>query len=154
MTQKLKDAVALIRELGELLESSGLGEIEVEDDELRIRVARPAVAAPVHVAPAPAAPAVAVAPEATSSAADTGAHTDALLSPMVGTAYLAPEPGAAPFVTPGSRVNEGQTLLIVEAMKVMNPIPAPHAGVVRTIFVSDGQPIEYGEPLLVIDRDA
>lgn len=153
MTKKLKDAVELIRELGELLDASNLGEIEVEDDELRIRVARPVAAAmPVNAVQPPAAPAPAPSREA-APAEDTAAQHDALLSPMVGTAYLAPEPGAAPFVSVGSRVNEGQTLLIVEAMKVMNPIPAPHGGVIRTILVGDGQPVEYGEPLLVIDRD-
>ncbi|HVV93245.1 MAG TPA: acetyl-CoA carboxylase biotin carboxyl carrier protein [Hyphomicrobiales bacterium] len=142
----------LIRELASLLRETDLSEIEIEQDDLRIRVAR-------NLAPAPAAVQVAAAPlaapvtQAASPAApaDAAKHPGAVLSPMVGTAYLAPEPGAKPFVEVGSQVRQGQTVLIVEAMKTMNAIPAPKGGTVREVMVEDGQPVEYGEPLLVID---
>lgn len=135
----------LIRQLAALLKETELSEIEIEEDDLRIRVARnlSAPAAVVHTAAAPPAPAAAT--------ADAAKNPDAVLSPMVGTAYLAPEPGARPFVEVGTEVRQGQTLLIVEAMKTMNAIPAPKAGIVREVIVEDGQPVEYGEPLLVID---
>ncbi len=137
---------ALIRKLAKLLKETGLTEIEFETDDARIRVnaggpvmaAAPALAAPAAVAAAAAAPA-ADAPAAGS-----------VSSPMVGTAYLSPEPNAAAFVKVGDRVAKGQTVLIIEAMKVMNPIPAPHAGTVTQILVQDGQPVEFGEPLMVI----
>ena len=137
---------ALIRKLAKLLKETGLTEIEFETDDARIRVnagasgpviaAAPAIAAPVAAA---AAPAVADGPAAGS-----------VSSPMVGTAYLSPEPNAAAFVKVGDRIAKGQTILIIEAMKVMNPIPAPHAGTVTQILVQDGQPVEFGEPLMVI----
>lgn len=145
----------LVRELAELLNETGLTEIEVEDDDRKIRVARGAVAAgavsaPVApAAPAPAAPAPAAAapaPEAAPAADDA----NALKSPMVGTAYLAPEPGAANFVKVGDAVSEGDTLLIVEAMKVMNPITADKAGTIKAILVENAQPIEFDQPLVVI----
>ncbi|GEQ96661.1 acetyl-CoA carboxylase, biotin carboxyl carrier protein [Iodidimonas gelatinilytica] len=152
---KLKDTKDLIRELAELLETSSLSEIEVEDEDVRIRVARQAQvhhvsAAPAHPAPAPAAaPVAAAAPAAPSQG--PAEHPGAVPSPMVGTVYLAPEPGAPTFVKAGDSVAEGDTLLIVEAMKVMNPIAAPRSGTVTRILVSDAQPIEYGEPLVIIE---
>ncbi|QIQ88161.1 MAG: acetyl-CoA carboxylase biotin carboxyl carrier protein [Erythrobacter sp.] len=143
---------ALVRELAELLSETGLTEIEVEDDDRKIRVARSAapVAAAYQAAPAaPAAPAPA--PSAPAPQAEAPADTaDAVTSPMVGTAYLAPEPGAANFVKPGDKVSEGDTLLIVEAMKVMNPIPADRSGTVKAVLVDNAQPVEFGQPLVVI----
>jgi acetyl-CoA carboxylase biotin carboxyl carrier protein len=147
---------ALIRELAELLDETHLSEIEIEREGLRVRVARQiavqampmAQAAPVAAAPAAAAAATAAAAPA---AADPSKHPGAVKSPMVGTAYLAPEPGAAPFIDVGTRVAQGQTLLIIEAMKTMNHIPAPKAGVVTTIFVGNGQPVEFGETLVIIE---
>jgi len=137
----------LIRELADLLNETGLSEIEVEHDEMRIRVARTLHAAPMamHVAAAPAAIAAAVVPTA---AAD---HPGVLPSPMVGTAYLAAEPGGKPFVDVGDMVREGQPLLIIEAMKTMNQIPSTRSGKVVRIMVEDGQPVEYGEPLMIIE---
>lgn len=146
---------ALVRDIAQLLSESDLTEIEVQQDALRIRVVR-APAPVVQVAPAavaaPAAPALA-APEAAAAAspADFSKHPGAVSSPMVGTAYRCPEPGAAPFVDVGSTVREGQTVLIVEAMKTMNAIPAPRSGTITRILVENGQPVEYGEPLLVIE---
>ena len=140
----------LVRELAAMLNDTGLSEIEVEDGERKIRVSRTmtAVAAPMAAAPvAVAAPAVAAAPE-TPSAPATAAN--ALKSPMVGTAYLTPEPDAAPFVSVGQQVKAGDTVLIIEAMKVMNPIIAPNAGTVTAIYVESGQPVEFDQPLLVI----
>ena len=148
----------LIRELAALLTETDLSEIEVEQDDLRIRVARTVtVHAPVQVqaapsaAPAPAPSATPAAPAAASTTTDLSKHPGAVPSPMVGTAYRAPEPGASPFVEIGSSVREGQTLLIVEAMKTMNPITAPRSGTVSAILFEDGQPVEYGEPLLIIE---
>ncbi|HEY8351883.1 MAG TPA: acetyl-CoA carboxylase biotin carboxyl carrier protein [Sphingomonadales bacterium] len=144
----------LIRELALLLDETNLTEIEVEEDDRRIRIVRSVSASytvPVSAAPAAAPVPAAAAAEAAPAASDDASHPGAVLSPMVGTAYVAPEPGAAPFVTVGSTVQAGQTLLIVEAMKVMNPIPAPKAGVVKKILVSDAQPVEFGEPLMIIE---
>jgi acetyl-CoA carboxylase biotin carboxyl carrier protein len=148
------DDRALIRELALLLDETSLTEIEIERAGLRVRVARnisltasvppayvPAVAAPS--APATATPATAT--------ADPAKHPGAVPSPMVGTAYWAPEPGAKPFVEVGTRVSAGQTLLIIEAMKTMNQIPSPRAGTVTQILVEDGQPVEFGEPLIIIE---
>lgn len=142
-----------IRELAAILHETGLTEIEIEKADVRLRISRAApAAAPVAVA-APAAPAVdtahaaAPAPAAKSHAN----HPGVVPSPMVGTAYLAPSPGAEPFIKKGDRVREGQTLLIVEAMKTMNPIAAPRAGVVTEILISDAQPVEFGEPLAIIE---
>ncbi|WP_066525775.1 acetyl-CoA carboxylase biotin carboxyl carrier protein [Erythrobacter sp. CCH5-A1] len=148
---------ALVRELAELLNETGLTEIEVEDDDRKIRVSRGAVAtaAPVYAA-APAAPAAAPAPAAAApapaeAAAPAGPDLkNAVKSPMVGTAYLTPEPGAAPFITIGKDVKEGDTLLIVEAMKVMNPITAPKSGTVTAILIETAQPVEFDQPLVVI----
>lgn len=150
----------LIRQLATLLAETDLSEIEVEQKDLRVRVARertvieaPVYAAAPQPAPAPAAvapvtpaePSVAAAPKDPSSQA--GAQT----SPMVGTAYLAPEPGAAPFIEVGTQIKEGQPLLIIEAMKTMNQIPAERTGTITAILVEDGQPVEFGEPLVVIE---
>ena len=143
---------ALVRELAEMLGDTGLTEIEVEDGERKIRVSRGGgvamAAAPVPMAAPVAAPAAAApAPEGAADAADTAG---AIKSPMVGTVYLAPEPGAADFITIGASVKEGQTLLIVEAMKVMNPITADKAGKVKAILVENAQPVEFDQPLVVI----
>ena len=145
---------ALVRELAELLTETGLTEIEVEDGKRKIRVAKKAPAqvaiAPPQSFPAqqPAPAAAEPAPLAPAPAANDLA--DALASPMVGTAYLSAEPGAAPFVREGDMVKEGDTLLIIEAMKVMNPITADRSGAVRAILVENAQPVEFGQPLVVI----
>jgi acetyl-CoA carboxylase biotin carboxyl carrier protein len=145
----------LIRELAGLLEETGLSEIEIEREGLRVRVSRqmavhqavPAVAA--IAAPVAAAPGAAGVPAA--SATDLSKHPGALKSPMVGTVYLAPGPGDPAFVEPGVKVTQGQTILIIEAMKTMNHIPAPKAGVVTAILVGNGQPVEFGELLAIIE---
>ncbi|PZQ81060.1 MAG: acetyl-CoA carboxylase biotin carboxyl carrier protein [Ancylobacter novellus] len=147
---------ALVREIANLLSESDLTEIEVQHEDLRIRVVRAAptvYAAPVAVAAAPAPAPAAAAPAAPASAPieDASKHPGAVPSPMVGTAYLSPEPGARAFIDIGSVVKEGQTLLIVEAMKTMNAIPAPRAGTVTRILVENAQPVEYGEPLVIIE---
>ncbi len=148
----------LIRELADLLEETGLTEIEVEQDGKRVRVARgvnltttlttdgaprdsrePAARGTTNNRPAP-------------RSEEASVHPGTVTSPMVGTAYRSPEPGAVPFVEVGSRVTAGQTLLIIEAMKTMNQIPSPRAGTVTAILVEDGQPVEYGEPLAVIEQ--
>jgi acetyl-CoA carboxylase biotin carboxyl carrier protein len=150
----------LIRELADLLEETGLTEIEVEQDGKRVRVARGvnltttlttegAPNAPREQRELPARPATGTRPAPRQE--ETAAHPGTITSPMVGTAYRSPEPGAAPFVEIGSRVAAGQTLLIIEAMKTMNQIPSPRAGTVTAILVEDGQPVEYGEPLAVIE---
>jgi acetyl-CoA carboxylase biotin carboxyl carrier protein len=139
----------LIRELADLLDETGLTEIEIEIEGRRIRVARGAIVragAPVEAA----------APEPRESKRGGGreevvVHPGTVISPMVGTAYRSPEPGAPPFIEVGTKVAAGQTLLIIEAMKTMNQIPAPRAGTVLAILVEDGQPVEYGEPLAVIE---
>lgn len=153
----------LIRTIAELVNEANLAEIELEQDDFRIRVTRtlparevvqvsaPAAAAPVAAA-APAPAAAAPAPAAAQAAPeDLASNPATLTSPMVGTAYLAPEPGAKPFVEIGSKVTEGQTVMIVEAMKTMNQIPAHRAGTVTRILVEDATPVEYGEPLVVIE---
>jgi acetyl-CoA carboxylase biotin carboxyl carrier protein len=148
------DDSALIRELALLLDETSLTEIEIERAGLRVRVARNiAVTAsmPTSYQPAPsaqAAPAVNVTPAAI---ADLAKHPGAVPSPMVGTAYWSPEPGAKPFIEVGTKVSVGQTLLIIEAMKTMNQIPSPRAGTVTQILVEDGQPVEFGEPLVIIE---
>ncbi|MCZ8170821.1 MAG: acetyl-CoA carboxylase biotin carboxyl carrier protein [Novosphingobium sp.] len=145
---------ALVRELAEMLAETGLTEIEVEDGERKIKVSRGGGVAPiVHQVAAPA-PAAAAAPAVPLAAAPTpetaAADPNAVKSPMVGTCYLAAEPGAAPFVSVGQTVKEGETLLIIEAMKVMNPIAAPKAGTVKAILVENAQPVEFDQPLVVI----
>jgi acetyl-CoA carboxylase biotin carboxyl carrier protein len=139
----------LIRELAKLLEETGLSELEIEQEGMRVRVARGArtVAAAI---PAPVAHAIAAAAPA-PAAADAGKHPGAVTSPMVGTAYLAPSPGAKNFVEVGTRVKAGDTVLIIEAMKTMNQIPAPRSGIVTQILVEDGQPVEFGEAMLIVE---
>ena len=144
------DDSALIRELALLLDETSLTEIEIERAGLRVRVARnvsiaasmPANFHPVASAPTGAGPA---------AVADLAKHPGVVPSPMVGTAYWASEPGAKPFIEVGTKVSVGQTLLIIEAMKTMNQIPSPHAGTVTQILVEDGQPVEFGEPLVIIE---
>lgn len=142
----------LIRSLANLLNETGLTEIEIEENNLRVRVAR-SPAALSHALPLAhaAAPAVGVASPAGAGASSFENHPGVVTSPMVGTAYRAPEPGAPAFVEVGSTVREGQTLLIVEAMKTMNQIAAPRPGTVKRILVENGQPVEYGEPLMIIE---
>jgi len=142
----------LIRQLASLLKETDLSEIEIETGSLKLRVARQVGQVTVPVAaPAPAAAAAAPAAASAAPSSSGAAHPGALTSPMVGTAYLAAEPGAAPFVTVGSKVSVGQTVLIIEAMKTMNHIPATKAGTVVEILVEDGQPIEFGEPLIIVE---
>ena len=146
--------IELVRALAAVLDDTQLTEIEVEDGDRKVRVARQAAAAaPVTYAPPPPAaaqPAAAPAPAETGASAPT-AVANAVKSPMVGTSYLAPEPGAAPFVSVGATVKIGDPLLIIEAMKVMNPITAPNGGTVKSIFVESGQPVEFDQPLMVIE---
>lgn len=163
--QNTDSDVAFISALAELLNKNDLTELSVkreygEDDSLEVRVVKQANVVSVAAAPAPvayaAAPSTASAPAAAAAAAapateDPAQHPGAVTSPMVGTVYLAAEPGAAPFVTVGAQVTEGQTVLIIEAMKTMNHIPAPRAGTVKRILVEDGHPVEYGAPLMIIE---
>ena len=146
---------ALVRELAELLDSNHLTEIEVKDGDRVIRVVRTAAAvtayAPASYAPAPAAAPTAAAAPAAPAADDWKNHAGLVKSPIVGTAYLTPEPGAAPYVSEGQTVAVGDTLLIIEAMKVMNPITAPKAGKVVKVLIRSEQPVEYDEPLVVIE---
>lgn len=145
----------LVRDLAKVLAEQGLTEIEVEHGDLRLRLARTVQAAPAAVAYAPAPTPAPAAPVAAAPAApvvkDHRADPRAVVSPMVGTAYLSPEPGSAVFIKVGDTVAEGQTLLIVEAMKTFNPIAAPRSGKVVQIIVADAQPVEYGEPLLLLE---
>ena len=163
MTKKTHDAdVSFIQSLAELLRENDLTELEVmreygDNDSLNVRVSRaaPVAAQPVYAAP-PAAPAPVAAADApadtpTTDVADPANHPGAVPSPMVGTIYLQPEPGAPAFVSVGAQVAEGDTLLIIEAMKTMNHIPAPRAGTVKRILVEDGGAVEYGSPLLIIE---
>ncbi len=138
----------LIRELADLLSETGLTEIEIEHKDMRVRVARGGAPAPAVMAAPP--PAVS-SPDTAASDTTSATHPGTVTSPMVGTIYRAPEPGADPFVEVGSAVSEGQTVMIVEAMKTMNHIPSPRAGTITQILVEDGQPVEYGEPLVVIE---
>ena len=165
MNKNVEQDVAFIRALAELLRESELSEIEVtreygSDDELKVRLSRAAAAvAPVAFQPPPAAlahatpaPAPAPAPKAEEPAEPTGPDLSrAVTSPMVGTVYLSPEPGSEPFVKVGDTVAEGQTLLIVEAMKTMNQIPSPRAGTVKQILVANAEPVEFGHPLMIVD---
>jgi len=163
MTKPTHDSdVAFIEALADLLNKNELAELSVkreygENDSLNVKVTKYAAqtAAPVAMAAPAAAPAAASAPapaaDKTEAPADPASHPGAGTSPMVGTAYLAPEPSADPFVTIGAAVKEGQTVMIIEAMKTMNHIPAPRAGTVKRILVEDGSPVEYGAPLLIIE---
>ena len=145
---------SLIRDLANILNETDLTEIEVEQDDLRIRVSRAGtphyVSAPIPAA-APVAPVAAAAPVAVSASDAARSNKNAVTAPMVGTAYLSPAPGSRPFVEVGAMVKEGQTILIIEAMKTMNQIPAPRSGKVTEILVEDTAPVEYGEPLIVIE---
>jgi len=153
----------LIRTIAELLNEQNLAEVELEHDDFRVRVTRSHAQEVVHMPsapyPAPAAPAAAHAPAAATPAPaaaeapadDIGSNPGTLTSPMVGTAYMAPEPGAANFVEVGTKVTEGQTILIIEAMKTMNQIPAPKSGTVRRVLVEDGAPVEFGAPLMIVE---
>ncbi len=165
MSKNPEQDVEFIKALADLLNQTDLSEIEVEreygeNDELKVRLSRavattPApvhVAAPAVVAPAPVAEAAPHAPAASVPAAEAGPDlSNAVKSPMVGTVYLSPEPGADAFVSPGDTVQEGDTILIIEAMKTMNQIPAPRSGKVRTILVDNAEPVEFGEPLIIIE---
>ena len=137
----------LIRELADLLNKTGLSEIEIEKAGLKVRVARAVTVQAAVAAPAAAAPAA-----AKPAGNDPAKHPGAVKSPMVGTCYRSPEPGAPAFIDVGARVSQGDTLLIIEAMKTMNQIPSPRAGTVIAILIEDGQPVEYGEPLAVIEQ--
>jgi acetyl-CoA carboxylase biotin carboxyl carrier protein len=149
---------ALIRDLADLLNDTGLSEIELERDGLKVRVAKQ-ISVAAFAGPAMAAPAAFQMPQAAGAAAtataaasvDPASHAGAVKSPMVGTCYRAPEPGAANFVEIGTRVAQGQTLLIIEAMKTMNHIPAPRSGTITAILVDNAQPVEFGEPLVIIE---
>jgi acetyl-CoA carboxylase biotin carboxyl carrier protein len=148
------DDSALIRELASLLNETSLTEIEIERSGLRLRVARNvsvAAAIPAAYNSVAAAPVASASAAASAAASDLSKHPGVVPSPMVGTAYWAPEPGAKPFVEVGSKVSVGQTLMIIEAMKTMNQIPSPRAGTVTQILVEDGQPVEFGEPLVIIE---
>ena len=159
-TKKSADFNAeLIGEIARIMAETGLTEVELSEGESTLRLSKqvtmvaapaPVAAAPVAAAPAaPAAPADESAPAAPSQ--NMANHPGAVNSPMVGTVYLAPSPGAADFVSVGAQVKEGETMMIIEAMKVMNPIPAPRGGTVKAILVSDAQPVEFGDPLIVIE---
>jgi acetyl-CoA carboxylase biotin carboxyl carrier protein len=162
MTKDAPADQALIEAIAKLLNEQNLAEIEIEREDLRVRVTRsyastgvqqvmvPAAAPAAVAAPAPSAPAVSAA-KISAPADDLASNPNALTSPMVGTAYLSPEPGKAAFVSVGSKVSEGQTILIIEAMKTMNQIPAHKSGTISRILVTDASPVEYGQPLAVID---
>lgn len=146
--------IELVRQLANVLDETQLSEVEVQDGERRVRVARTVTAAPMvqmATTPAPVAATPVAAPAETAAAPAAPVAQNAVKSPMVGTVYLAAEPGAKPFVSPGQKVSAGDTLLIVEAMKVMNPILAPAAGTVTAVLVENGQPVEFDQPLVVVE---
>lgn len=154
-TSKNKLDTQLIREIAEILRDADLGELEVEHEGLRVRVSKPAVTQTVTVSPPQSAapPAAATSPSASPSApVETPVADDAnaVKSPMVGTVYLSPEPGAKVFINEGDKVKKGDTLMLVEAMKTFNPVESPRDGTVTRIIVSDAQPVEYGEPLVIV----
>ena len=159
MPTRKKDIDAeLIGEIAEIMAATGLTEVELSQGDRKLRLSKAtAAAAPVVVAPAPAAaPAAAPAdaadtPPPATAAESAADHPGAVTSPMVGTVYLSPTPGADPFVNAGSKVTEGDTLMIIEAMKVMNPIPSPRAGTVKAVLVTDSQPVEFDDPLVIIE---
>jgi len=149
MARKKAVDTQMIKELAELLEETGLSELEIEQDGLRLRIARHITVAVQSQPAQAAAPAL---PKASPGKADeTDSAVNAVKSPMVGTVYRSPEPGAKPFIEVGSKVAEGQTCLIIEAMKTMNPIPAPRSGTVSAILVNDSNPVEFGEPLFILE---
>jgi acetyl-CoA carboxylase biotin carboxyl carrier protein len=156
-TAKSKLDATFVRELADILNDADLGEVEVEHEGLRIRVSKATSMAPAAsvAVPMPAAIPAAAAPSATPAPAappaDNAPPSDAISSPMVGTVYHAAEPGAKPFVSIGDKVRAGDTLMLIEAMKTFNPIDAPKAGTVKQILVEDGQPVEFGEPLIIIE---
>lgn len=156
-TGKSKLDTGLVRELASILRDADLSEVEVEHDGLRIRVSKPAAPVATYAAAPAVAPAPMIASPAgmtteTAPAAETTATPEnAVTSPMVGTVYFASEPGADPFVSIGDKIKKGQTLMLVEAMKTFNPVEAPHDGTVTAILVSDAQPVEFGEPLIVLE---
>ena len=162
MAKESKDRDALdkglIRDLAQLLNETGLTEIEIEKDDLKVRVARHVAAPAAYTIGMPAAqpaapqgPGAALGASAPAAGPDPANHPGCVKSPMVGTAYRAPEPGAANFIDIGTRITQGQTMLIIEAMKTMNHIPAPRSGVVKEILIENGQPVEFGEPLVIIE---
>lgn len=154
---KLSVDKKLIRDLAKILQDTGLAEVEWSEGDVKLRVSRGAMAtayaAPMAYAPAPVAAAAPVAAPVAAPAAEApaAAHPGTVKSPMVGTVYVAPEPGAAPFVKVGDTVKEGQTLVIVEAMKTMNPIPSPRAGKITRILVENQQPVEFDQPLMIVE---
>ncbi len=155
---KTKLDTGLVRELAAILREADLGEIEVEHEGTRVRVTKPAAAVSLAAMPAPApapahqaAAAGPSAPPAEPAPPAAPIPDNAVPSPMVGTAYLSPEPGAQAFISVGDKVKEGDTLMLIEAMKTFNPVTAPRAGAITAILVEDGQPVEFGEPLIVID---
>ncbi len=156
MTDALKVDSDLIRELAKLLEETGLSEIEIGEGAQHVRIAREAVGASPAAAPAPV-PTLVPTPEVAAVAADEdsgeidASHPGAVTSPMVGTLYVAPDPGSPPFITPGEQVSEGDTLFIIEAMKTMNPVRAPRAGTVKRVLASNETPVEFGEVLAIIE---
>ena len=149
-TVAASNEASFVKELADILDQAGLAELEYETEAVAIRLSRVTTAAPVATAPAAAAPA-AIAEPVAELPANPADHPGAVKSPMVGTVYTAPEPDAPAFITEGATVTAGQTLFIVEAMKVMNPITAPKAGTVVKIFVQNAQPIEFGEALVIIE---
>ena len=158
MTKDLQFDPATIRELAQILRESDLTEIELIDNDMRVKLVRQVTVAPMampvaaHAAPVPAvAPAAIAAPPAARTAEIDADHPGAVNSPMVGVAYLSPEPTSAPFVTIGSKVAQGQTLMLIEAMKTYNQIKAPRAGTVTRILVESGTPVEFGEPLMIVE---
>ena len=155
-TVAASNEASFVKELADILDQAGLAELEYETEAVAIRLSRVTTAAPVAAAPVAAAPVTATAPAAIAEpvaemAANPADHPGAVKSPMVGTVYTAPEPDAPAFITEGATVTAGQTLFIVEAMKVMNPITAPKAGTVVKIFVQNAQPIEFGEALVIVE---
>lgn len=147
-TQNAKIDADLVRTLADLLNETGLSEIEYDTGSLRLRVAKQLTV--THVAPM-AQPGIAAAPTAQQASADAANHPGAVTSPMVGVAYLSPEPNAAHFIKVGDKVSEGQTLCLIEAMKTFNPIRAPKGGTVTQILIGNGQPVEFGEPLVIVE---
>ncbi len=155
-TSKSKLDAGLVRELAAILREADLGEVEIEHEGLRIRVSKATSMAPIAApamiqAPVAAAPAPAAAPAATPAAPAAAAPSNAITSPMVGTVYMAAEPGAKAFVSVGDKVKKGDTLMLIEAMKTFNPVVAPAAGTVKEIIAIDAQPVEFGEPLIVVE---